>query len=367
MKLSNIGSKINRLRGLSGEADALRDSLNSLEKAFSTERASLQQQIADLRKQNDLLVDRLYQLNDSTNKLLYRDVLSKRTVIKSFHPLVSIIIPVYNGSNYLSEAIDCALGQIYDNIEIIVINDGSTDGGATEKIALSYKGKIHYYKKENGGVSSALNFGIKHMSGEYFAWLSHDDLITCDHIANLVEWASYKEASNEIPFSSFFLANERGEYLYGESRDAQLYYSDFKYSLTTADSSLLLGEINGGSVLIPKKAFDQVGLFNERLRITQERDLWNRLSRYYRFINIPFCTAVIRIHNSQVSSKAETVTKASNKKILEIVDSLSKDRIRNSFQNKRWLLLTLERFYQNNSRHVLEKEMLKRLNEKEES
>ena len=84
-------------------------------------------------------------------------------------PLVSIIIPVYNGSNYLAEAIDSALNQTYDNCEIIVINDGSNDNGATERIAKSYGNKIKYYSKENGGVASALNFGINMMEGEYFS------------------------------------------------------------------------------------------------------------------------------------------------------------------------------------------------------
>lgn len=72
-------------------------------------------------------------------------------------PLVSIIIPVYNGSDYLEEAIESALNQTYKNIEIIVINDGSTDNGATEMIALKYRDQIRYFHKTNGGVSSALN------------------------------------------------------------------------------------------------------------------------------------------------------------------------------------------------------------------
>ena len=76
------------------------------------------------------------------------------------NPKVSIIIPVYNGSNYLANAIDSALAQTYKNIEVIVVNDGSKDEGATERIALSYGDRIHYYAKSNGGVSSALNFGI---------------------------------------------------------------------------------------------------------------------------------------------------------------------------------------------------------------
>ena len=90
--------------------------------------------------------------------------------------LVSIIIPVYNGSNYLKEAIESALGQTYKNIEILVINDGSNDKGLTHNLAISFGDKIKYYKKENGGVASALNFGIVKMKGEYFSWLSHDDI-----------------------------------------------------------------------------------------------------------------------------------------------------------------------------------------------
>ena len=94
---------------------------------------------------------------------------------QQMQPKVSIIIPVYNGSNYLQEAIDSALAQTYPNCEILVINDGSCDEGKTEAIALSYGDRIRYFKKENGGVATAVNYGIEHMTGDYFAWLSHDD------------------------------------------------------------------------------------------------------------------------------------------------------------------------------------------------
>ena len=59
---------------------------------------------------------------------------------------------------------------------MIIVNDGSNDQGATDNICKSYGDKIRYFEKENGGVASALNLGIKEMNGEYFAWLSHDDL-----------------------------------------------------------------------------------------------------------------------------------------------------------------------------------------------
>src|SRR6185312_14318520 len=89
--------------------------------------------------------------------------------------LVSIIIPVYNGAQYLSEAIDSALAQSYQNIEVLVVNDGSTDAGATEAVAKSFGHSIRYFYKPNGHVASALNFGVGQMRGQYFSWLSHDD------------------------------------------------------------------------------------------------------------------------------------------------------------------------------------------------
>lgn len=103
-------------------------------------------------------------------------------------PLVSIIIPVYNGSNYLKEAIESALGQTYKRIEILVINDGSNDGNLTHNLALSFGNKIKYYSKENGGVASALNFGISKMNGEYFSWLSHDDTFKLNKIENQISF-----------------------------------------------------------------------------------------------------------------------------------------------------------------------------------
>ena len=79
--------------------------------------------------------------------------------MKKFNPLVSIIIPVFNGANYLEAAIQSALNQTYQNIEIIVINDGSTDDGASEKIAKKFGGQIRYFHQINGGCGAALNCG----------------------------------------------------------------------------------------------------------------------------------------------------------------------------------------------------------------
>ena len=121
----------------------------------------------------------------------------------TFSPKVSIVIPVYNGADFLREAIDSSLAQTYSNIEVIVINDGSTDDGATERIAQSYGDRIRYFHKENGGVATALNMGIQQMSGDYFSWLSHDDLYYPEKIAAQVDYLSQATNKNLILFCDF--------------------------------------------------------------------------------------------------------------------------------------------------------------------
>src|SRR5206468_12898184 len=96
----------------------------------------------------------------------------------------------FNGSNYLSQAIDSALAQTYKNIEVVVVNDGSNDGGTTEGIAHSYGERIRYFAKPNGGCSSALNRAVQVSRGSYISWLSHDDLLAPTKIERQVAFLS---------------------------------------------------------------------------------------------------------------------------------------------------------------------------------
>ena len=268
------------------------------------------------------------------------------------NPKVSIIIPVYKGKEYMREAIDSALNQTYKNIEIIVVNDGSDDDNATRNIALSYGDKIRYFEKENGGVSSALNYGIKKMTGEYFAWLSHDDLIDYNHIEMLVDFISYKENYNCIPFTSFKIIDENGDVDINQTIIAQLNCNDYKMSVTNNFYSLLQGEINGGSVLIKKDIFEDCGYFNENLRITQERDLWSRLIKKYHFVNIPYDTASIRVHGKRVTSTFNDVIKETDKKNLEILTNFSTEDIMTLESN-------LDLFYKINDKEYMRKDIEK--------
>ena len=98
---------------------------------------------------------------------------------------VSIIIPVYNTEKYLRECIESALNQTYKDIEIIAVNDGSNDNSL--KILESFKNRIKIISKKNGGTATALNEGIKNMTGEWFKWLSADDVLYSNAIEELMK------------------------------------------------------------------------------------------------------------------------------------------------------------------------------------
>lgn len=213
-------------------------------------------------------------------------------------PLVSIIIPVYNGSNYLREAIDSALAQTYDNVEILVINDGSMDGGKTEQIALSYGDKIRYIAKDNGGSSSALNVGIRNMKGDFFSWLSHDDLYLPEKIEKQVECMGRLDVQNTIAACAGTLIDKNGEAMLGKPNRQQGLMSP-----RNALAILSHGKgINGCGVLIPRFVLERVGFFDEKMVYLNDLDYWWRT--ILQNVSVFFMRDELvktRIHGSQVS------------------------------------------------------------------
>jgi glycosyltransferase involved in cell wall biosynthesis len=204
-------------------------------------------------------------------------------------PLVSIIIPVYNGVNYLRETIESALAQTYSNIEIIVINDGSRD--ETESIALSYGDKIKYFKKENGGVASALNLGISKMRGEFFSWLSHDDLYKPDKIELQIREAR-KYSQKTMIWCNFYIIDENAIVI-----DSFKLYDENKKS----DAFIILSTyIHGCSLLVPASVFEEIGLFNEKLMTVQDNEMWIRvLKGGYKFVHMQEKLIYLRRHTEQ--------------------------------------------------------------------
>ncbi len=186
-------------------------------------------------------------------------------------PKVSIVIPVYNGSNYLREAIDSALAQTYKNIEVIVINDGSSDEGKTEAIAKSYGNEIKYYCKKNGGVASALNLGIKKMVGAYFSWLSHDDVYYPNKIERQIKYLSDENKYNFITYCDCHIIDENSNIIRATTINKKYLKNIYLTILSTS--------IGGCSLLIPKLCFETVGYFNEKLKYTQDNEMWLRIAK----------------------------------------------------------------------------------------
>ena len=214
-------------------------------------------------------------------------------------PLISIVIPVYNGSNYLKKAIDSALNQTYKNIEVLVINDGSTDDGQTEKIANSYGDKIRYVYKENGGVSSALNLGIKEMKGQYFSWLSHDDEYTETKIEKQI---NRLKSGGDIAICTERQINEYSEFL-SESNDYSILENMGVINWQEATKKIICDKLfSGCALLIPKYVFDDVGFFDESLRYNQDFDMWLRICfKKYSWVYNNDIGVLSRVHNNQVT------------------------------------------------------------------
>ncbi|MDD7602491.1 MAG: glycosyltransferase [Firmicutes bacterium] len=229
-------------------------------------------------------------------------------------PLVSIIIPVYNGSVYMRQAIDSALNQTYPNIEVIVVNDGSEDDGKTERIAISYGSRIKYFHKENGGVSSALNLGIKMMKGEYFSWLSHDDLYEPRKIEEQVLSLQGKAKcvsicnTKTIDKSSNVVAIRENRYKVSNMSGEEALMYITKYGA------------NGCSLLIPKKAFKEAGLFNEELKYCQDILMWWKIFLSgYGLTFIDYIGVSYRVHSTQVTQTKKALFKFDAEIISDIV------------------------------------------------
>lgn len=220
--------------------------------------------------------------------------------MNSFNPLVSIVIPVHNGSNYMAEAIDSALAQTYSNIEVLVINDGSKDDGATRNIALSYGNKIKYFEKENGGVATALNLGIEKMQGEYFSWLSHDDAYFADKIEKQINYLSQLNNKTVVLYSDFEYIDENSTFI---SLHIYPHYPPEKFR----PAFIKDGIISGCTLIIPKVCFGRCGVFNPALQTTQDYDLWFRISERYEFIHIPKPLIKSRLHDGQDTRRLKEI------------------------------------------------------------
>lgn len=256
------------------------------------------------------------------------------STIDTFNPLVSIVVPVYNGANYMREAIDSALGQTYKNIEIIVVNDGSRDDGETDRIARAYGDRIRYFQKDNGGCGSALNLGISQMRGEYFSWLSHDDAYNPDKIEHQINILRTLETKDTILYSGWEGIDENSKSMFY----VRLESTHSRQKLNTPLYPLLRGIMHGCALLVPAKLFRTVGMFNESLPTTQDYALW---FEFMRAAPVHFDSKILlksRYHSDQSTHRISTHVEECNELWCGFLERLT-DAEMEAMEGSRYLFL----------------------------
>lgn len=186
---------------------------------------------------------------------------------------VTVVIPTYNPTLYLIDTVESVLNQTYHNLEILVVDDGST-----EDIIFLLKnnitaGKINYIRRVNGGTAAARNTGIVNSTGEYIAFLDHDDIWLPDKIALQVD-ALDCNPSCGMTYCNYQILDEQTGILidpYSESGGGGM-FEKFLYRnyITTASQ-----------IMVRRSCFEKVGIFDESLEIVDDYDFYLRLSRHY--------------------------------------------------------------------------------------
>jgi glycosyltransferase involved in cell wall biosynthesis len=181
---------------------------------------------------------------------------------------VSVVIPVYNGANYLGEAVESVFSQTYPNIEVILVDDGSKDN--TWELIQSYGDRVRGVRKENGGVASALNAGIRGARGDCVAWLSHDDLFYPQKIERQVGFL--------LDHPEFGACYTDFEIIDAQHKRLTIYRAPWYPSAELPRRFLRDMHINGSTILFRKSCLEEAGWFNENLAHTQDMDMWLRFS-----------------------------------------------------------------------------------------
>ena len=219
--------------------------------------------------------------------------------------LVSIIIPVYNLEKYIQFNIDNILSQTYENLEIIYVDDGSTDSSAQIiKSAAEKDSRIKYYFKENGGVSSARNLGIEKANGKYIMYVDGDDLIhknaveillnACSESNYDVVCSEMKKVTGDVPSEIFQV----------ESIKAETKLTEWFFKIN--DDGCILGKSSCGKLFL-KKAIDDLR-FPESF--TNSEDYYYNVKFFNRNLKIGYIDAVLYFYYM----RSESLTHAKREK-----------------------------------------------------
>jgi glycosyltransferase involved in cell wall biosynthesis len=235
-------------------------------------------------------------------------------------PLVSVVIPTFNSSQLLHEAIDSVLAQTMDDYEIIVVDDGSTDD--TRDMIEAYEDRIRYLRQQRCGASMARSIGVSKSVGKYIAALDADDIwlpakLRCqveametDPQAGLCYTDGYRWETGRAVTSSPRLSQ-----IYGRGRSGWQF--SFMFKIAAASTS---------SMFFRRSAYDAVGGYDVSLRYC-DAEFLIRLAAYYPFIYIPEALMAYRVHSGNSSSAVHKYNAATNLRFLRLIRAKASTRI----------------------------------------
>lgn len=223
-------------------------------------------------------------------------------------PLISVVIPTFNREKILPRAIKSVLNQTYKNLELIIVDDGSTDN--TDKIVRGFSDtRIRYYKQKlNRGGAAARNVGIKLSKGELISFQDSDDEWLPEKLERQVK--KFNEVSDDVGVicCGYEFIYERTKEVVSKSIPVEK-GDVYKIMLTNNYTGPL-------AVLMKAACLEKVGLFDEEMPCCHDWDLWIRVARHYKFDYVPNILAKAYIHGEQLSTNLEIKIKG-KEKILE--------------------------------------------------
>jgi glycosyltransferase involved in cell wall biosynthesis len=202
-------------------------------------------------------------------------------------PLVSVILPVYNGGPYLEEAIQCILTQTYKNVELIIINDGSTDNSVQIIDKFSNDARIRVFNQTNQGLAATLNRGIGLSKGAYIARQDQDDI---SDPARLEKQVSFMETHPD-----YGMVGTWASIMVNNTLTTRSHKHPSEPGILTLDL-LFDNPFVHSSMMIRKTAFDEVGGYStdKSRQPPEDYELWSRIVRKYKVANIPEILVVYR-------------------------------------------------------------------------
>lgn len=230
----------------------------------------------------------------------------------SSKPRVSVITPTFNRANYLPIAIRSVLAQSYQNFELIVVDDGSTDETPTLMKEFLGDPRIRYFQQDNQGQSVARNRGIAEADGEFICFLDSDNA-----------WVDSKLALALDAFE----ANPQVDIVYGDYMVIDAEGRDLGVNRMKRFSGRITPElihdnfVSMNTTMTRRRCFDEMGGFDSNDRLAEDYGLWLRFSTRYSFLYLPEVLGYYRVMENQISSDKDSRLKANERVILEFMES----------------------------------------------